>query len=99
MAEHLGLSPDEFVRAYVRRVSARQSLKELPGGDCVLWGGPERGCLVYPVRPIQCQTFPFWSEHLGSPQAWARLAEHCPGANRGPRYSLREIETRRKKKF
>ncbi len=45
-------------------MGAGLSLKEFPGGDCVLWGGKERRCLVYPVRPTQCQTFPFWQEHV-----------------------------------
>lgn len=91
MAESLGLSPGEFIAAYVRSVGDRQSLKELPGGDCVLWGGTERGCIVYAERPIQCQTFPFWRENIRSPRAWAALADHCPGVNRGPMHTLKHI--------
>jgi hypothetical protein len=94
MARALGMLEKEFARAYVRRVGLRRSLKELPGGDCVLWGGRERGCLVYAARPVQCRTFPFWAEHVRSPAAWERLAESCPGVNRGRRYSLKEIQAR-----
>jgi Fe-S-cluster containining protein len=97
MAGALGLLPDEFMRAYVRRVGSRLSLTELPGGDCVLWGGLERGCLVYDVRPVQCQTFPFWREHLKSRRAWDALARSCPGLNQGRLYTLKDILGRLKK--
>lgn len=96
MAESLGLTGDQFIRAYVRRAALRRSLKELPGGDCVLWGGDGRGCIVYPVRPAQCRAFPFWREHLRSPGAWATLAESCPGVNKGGLHSLKDIKTRLK---
>lgn len=94
MAAALKLRPSEFTRTHTRRVGLRRSLKELPGGDCAMWGGIQRGCLVYEVRPIQCRTFPFWSEHIRSQEAWKRLAAVCPGLNRGRRYSQSEIVNR-----
>jgi uncharacterized protein len=98
MAEAMGLLPEEFVESYVRRIGPRLSLTELPGGDCVLWAGKERGCLVYSVRPIQCQTFPFWREHVSSPEEWDELRTLCPGVNHGRRFSLEEIRERLKLK-
>ena len=98
MAEALGLTAKEFGATYVRRVGLRLSLNEFPGGDCVLWGEKGRGCLVYPVRPIQCRTFPFWREHVKSLEAWAALAGYCPGVNQGRLLSAREIARRLKKK-
>ncbi len=97
LAEAMALLPEEFSKLYVRRVGSRLSLKELPGGDCVLWGGRERGCLVYAVRPIQCQTFPFWAEHVSSEDAWDELAERCPGINRGRLFTVKDIAERLKK--
>lgn len=94
MAAALGLSPEQFARAHTRRVGLRRSLKELPGGDCVMWGGARRGCIVYEVRPIQCKTFPFWPEHVRSQEAWDRLAAACPGLNKGRRYSRSEVSDR-----
>lgn len=98
MAEVLGLTSAEFRSSYVRRVGDRLSLKEFPGGDCVLWGGEGRGCLVYAVRPVQCQTFPFWDEHLRAPGAWADLADYCPGVNKGVCFSAKEVAKRLKKR-
>ena len=41
------------------------------------------GGRVYPVRPLQCRTYPFWPEVLASRQAWQREARRCEGINRG----------------
>ncbi len=94
MAKALGMAPSEFARAHTRRVGLRRSLKELPGGDCVMWGGTRRGCIVYEVRPLQCRTFPFWPEHVRSQEAWERLAGACPGLNKGRLYPHSEIADR-----
>jgi hypothetical protein len=91
MAERLGLLPDEFMRSYVRRVHRRLSLRELPGGDCVLWGGHDRGCLVYDARPVQCRTFPFWPSCLRTREDWERVAQRCRGVGRGRLYTAAEI--------
>lgn len=91
MADYLLLPVEEFSTNYVRQVGYRYSLKELPGGDCILWGGVDKGCLVYPVRPVQCQTFPFWSINIETETDWERASKRCPGVNNGKTYSLDEI--------
>jgi Fe-S-cluster containining protein len=40
-----------------------------------------RACTVYPVRPLQCRTWPFWPENLSSRQAWDHAAKRCHGMN------------------
>lgn len=58
---------------------------------------PEGGCTVYPARPRQCRTWPFWEENLASPEAWDAVREICPGIGRGPRYEWQEAaETARR---
>jgi Fe-S-cluster containining protein len=54
-----------------------------------------RTCTIYPVRPLQCRTWPFWEGNLASPQHWRRAAQRCPGMGRGREYSLPEIEALR----
>ena len=88
MAEHLGIARDEFVGRYVRREDMRLSLRERDNGDCVLWQGT---CTVYPCRPAQCRTFPFWEEGLGSAEAFELVSRGCPGVGRGRRYTCEEI--------
>lgn len=89
-AEFLGISPKEFLSRHCRRVFTRISLIEHPNGDCVFYG-PE-GCRIYPVRPRQCRTFPFWTHLLRNRRTWDRLQERCPGAGRGRLWSREEIE-------
>lgn len=49
-----------------------------------------RGCSIYPVRPLQCRTWPFWDTNLASPSAWDRSAQRCHGMNHGRRSFTRE---------
>ena len=64
-------------------------LKEKGNGDCVfLQGG---SCMVYPARPRQCRTFPFWVKNLRSESAWNHTCTACPGIGRGKVHSKDEI--------
>ena len=93
IAEFLGISLEAFSRRYLRLVEGRLSLVEKEHADCVFWEA-DRGCVIYPVRPVQCRTFPFWPEHLESPEAWRRLAAEVPGIGRGRRHTVAEIRRR-----
>lgn len=95
IAEFLDATVAEFSHRYVRRVDNRLSLVEKEHADCVFWER-DKGCAIYPVRPVQCRTFPFWTEHLESAEAWTNLAEEVPGIGRGRRHSLAEIRRRRR---
>lgn len=94
MAEYLGASRAQFRRDYLRRSSQRFSLIERANGDCVFFErrGDEGGCRVYPVRPTQCRTYPFWREFLRSRRAWEGVLRTCPGAGSGRHYAMPEIE-------
>jgi Fe-S-cluster containining protein len=90
LADHLALSAEQFTRRFVRRTwEGRLALIDKANRDCVFW---EDGCTVYPARPRQCRTFPFWSENLDLPESWGRAARRCPGIDRGPRYDAVEID-------
>lgn len=54
-----------------------------------------RICEIYPVRPLQCRTWPFWEGNLASRLAWDAAAQRCPGMNRGRKWPLRQIISRR----
>jgi hypothetical protein len=93
IAAHLGTSPDGFASEYCRRAGGRLTLREKDGWDCVML---EQGrCRVYPVRPLQCRTFPFWDENLRTKGSWKRASRSCPGIGKGPVHPLEEIERRR----
>ena len=91
MAAFLGMTDDEFRASFVRPASGfRLSLRERGDDECVMLD--RDGCSVYPVRPSQCRTFPFWPEILSSPHAWERQAATCPGMNSGRLYTREEID-------
>jgi hypothetical protein len=91
IAEHLGIPIEAFTQRYVRAVGERYSLIERANHDCVFWSRDE-GCQIYAVRPVQCQSWPFWPEHLAQRERWSRLQSRCPGAGRGELYDLASIE-------
>ena len=100
IAQFLGISPDQMRREHTRRVGGRHTIVERPtSNDC--WflvpndqGG--KGCMIYPVRPRQCRTWPFWPHNLSNPDAWALAQLRCPGINQGLLHPLDEIEAKRR---
>lgn len=88
LAEYLQIEPEAFEKQYVRQVGHHRSLIEKPNYECVFW---ENGCSVYPARPPQCRTFPFWRENLRSLESWLEVVEDCPGSGTGPVYNREEI--------
>ncbi len=100
IAEFLRHDDGWIPKSQLRRVGVRYSLTERPDGDCIFLKR-ENGkamCSIYPVRPAQCRTWPFWDINLSSPAAWAREAKECPGMNNGQHYDLVTIQIRAKQK-
>lgn len=91
IARHLGLDAAELARRYVRQVGERRSLVERGSGDCVFLTA-ERGCLIHPVKPRQCVTFPFWPRVIEKEEHWRRRAAHCPGMGHGAVWTADEID-------
>ena len=96
MANYLNMSFNDFTRAYVRQVGNRFSLTERFNYDCVFLtrDNGKIGCSIYPVRPMQCRTWPFWDENLKSRDAWNRASTRCPGMHdkAAQSYELEHIE-------
>ncbi len=94
LAEALEMTVDEFMDRFTRRIGLRYSLVEYSDGDCVFLDPESKKCLVYPVRPVQCRTWPFWTSNIESPKAWKETCEKCPGSGKGQLYSIGEIHER-----
>ena len=88
IADHLGLDLARFALRYLRTVDRRHALTDRADGACVFW---DEGCTIYPVRPRQCRTFPFWKENLATAGAWSDTAKSCEGIGEGRRYTAEEI--------
>ena len=93
----LGRSDGTLSPQHLRRVGRRYSLTEdKKSGDCCFLKteNGKRMCSIYPVRPLQCRTWPFWDINLESPEAWDEAAQGCPGMNQGRHYSFVQIQVR-----
>ena len=88
IAAHLDISGSEVVDAVVYRWQNGYSIKEASDGRCLFF---EDGCRIYPVRPIQCRTFPFWFSNLRSEIRWNKIRNQCPGIGSGRLYTKAEI--------
>ena len=99
LAEFLQLSVEEVHEKYLRPEGARTSIDEHPlTKDCIFLKrvGGQRQCTIYPVRPNQCRTWPFWASNLASPRAWNENTQDCPGVNHGPVHTQADIEEQKK---
>jgi Fe-S-cluster containining protein len=108
IAAHLNLSRKTFLKRHCRTVDGKTSLNERCNAkgqwDCTFLTNPPadataapcaRGCSIYPVRPTQCRTWPFWPENLTSRKAWNQAAKGCRGMNHGTPYPRERIESLR----
>ncbi len=80
MAAFLELSVEDFGKMYLRKVRHRYSLTEKQIGEenyaCVFFDTTQLRCTIYPVRPRQCRTFPFWESYK---QNEDEVRDECPG--------------------
>jgi Fe-S-cluster containining protein len=90
IAEFRG-DPIDVVRGlYTKMLPRGLSLREKENGDCVFYDR-QQGCTIYPVRPPQCRTWPFWESNVATPETWEQTCEICPGSGKGELFSAEEI--------
>lgn len=95
IAEFRHETVDEFASIHVRPAGRRKSLRERANGDCVMLSRDADGkarCSIYPVRPLQCRTWPFWKSNVATADDWANAARGCPGMNKGAHHPLPVIQ-------
>ena len=90
IAAFRGETVEEVTGLCTRLAQRGRTLRDNADGDCVFYDR-EQGCLIYPVRPRQCRTWPFWHSNVASPEAWQRTCEVCPGSGRGDLIPVEEI--------
>lgn len=80
MAAFLELTIEEFATMYLKKVGHRYSIIEKQIGiadyACIFFDEAKRRCSIYPVRPRQCRTFPFWETLKNSSE---EVKKECPG--------------------
>lgn len=88
IAAFLEIPVARFADTYLRPMVGGFSLIEDDDGRCVFY---RDGCRIYPVRPRQCITYPFWFSALRSEARWQQVTRQCPGIGRGRLFTREEI--------
>ena len=88
LSEFLNIDKRRLLVEYINETVQGYAIRELDNGRCIFYND---GCLIYPVRPKQCRTFPFWLKNLRSREAWQKVSKMCPGTGNGKFYSFKEI--------
>jgi Fe-S-cluster containining protein len=94
IAQYLNISTGKLKKKFLRRVGFRMSIiEDSDTHDCVFLrqSGQGKTCSIYPVRPSQCRSWPFWPCNLVGPDDWNRAAKKCPGINRGKLHDIEQI--------
>ena len=84
---------EELTGLHTRKAKGKRTLREKANGDCTFYDS-KRGCTIYPVRPVQCRTWPFWESNLETPEAWDETVRVCPGSGEGELIPVEEITRR-----
>lgn len=84
IATAVGMAPEPFARACLIAVEGGLSIRERADGRCLFF---DDGCRIYPHRPYQCRTYPFWLRNLRSEDRWREAKRECPGIGSGPVFS------------
>lgn len=78
IADYLAMPVDVFMKRFLKKEGNRYSLIEKSSSfDCIFLEG--KRCTIYPVRPTQCSTFPWWPSLLQNSEAWNNAASCCEG--------------------
>lgn len=93
IATHLGVPVEEVTLMHARKGHRGLTLREKNNGDCIYYE-EGTGCTIYPVRPAQCRTWPFWESNLKSRRTWDEISEGCPGIGKGQLIGIEEITSR-----
>lgn len=90
MANALGMKTRAFTQRYCDQEDGIWKLKSGPTDDCMFL--KDKRCSVYEGRPVQCRTWPFWSEVM-KPKAWnIEVGGFCPGVGKGRTWTPAEVE-------
>ncbi len=80
MAQFLELTIEEFATMYLRKVKHRYSIIErkiaTDNYACIFFDNSIKQCKIYPVRPTQCRSFPFWEIFKNDIE---EVKKECPG--------------------
>jgi len=89
IARFLGLLPHEFRRRYT--IVDEYGWTQVVLEDRCVFLDEDGSCRVYPVRPVQCRTFPFWSDLIEGGSFTDEARGLCEGVGRGKLYQIEDV--------
>ena len=96
LANHLGMSVEDFEERHTRESLGDRVLLDVPGGGDCEWLVRNRdgttSCRVNAAKPDQCGTYPFWPRILRDREAWEAEGESCAGIGEGTPIAAEEID-------
>jgi uncharacterized protein len=87
---HLGLTRGEFLSRYCATEDGWTVLR-MDQPACPFLE-EDNQCGIYPVRPKQCASWPFWTENLARAAWEGPVKDCCPGIGKGPLHPREQIE-------
>ena len=94
LADHLRLSVREFRKRYTFKDEYGYTQLRFESDTCVFLEPGTKRCTVYPARPTQCRTFPFWRDMIADGKWTDEARALCEGIGRGPTHRLTDVEAR-----
>ncbi len=88
IAKFLKIPVSDFKEIYLYPFKNSYSIREHSDGRCFFY---EDGCKIYPVRPGQCSSYPFWFTNLRSEKNWQNVSNECIGIGKGTIHSKKKI--------
>jgi Fe-S-cluster containining protein len=88
---YLGLSRQDFLARYCVTEPGYHPTLRMDQPACPFLNAEGR-CDIYPVRPKQCRTWPFWTENLVEETWNGPVKDCCPGIDQGELHSREHIE-------
>ncbi|MRI58916.1 MAG: zinc/iron-chelating domain-containing protein [Epsilonproteobacteria bacterium] len=76
IARFLGITSQHLIQNYLKKVGYRYTIKEIKReGEyfCLFF---DKGCQIYPVRPAQCRSYPFWDHFKNNKE---EVCKECKG--------------------
>ncbi len=91
ISSYLGLRAVDFFERYCA-IDEGYTVLRIESRSCPFLEKGNR-CRIYPVRPKQCATWPFWQENLDDSARWlGPVADCCPGIGQGELHSAETVE-------
>lgn len=80
IAGYLQISYAEFKKKYTRFLLMQGRVIETDADGCAFL--IDGRCIIYPVRPSQCVTFPYWKHVLESDEELKHIQGYCKGVKK-----------------